>query len=202
MPVPPPAAAFPQPLAVELPAWIDQLVKPGDVLSTEKSRMQLAIQLSDMQLKNNSGGPFGAVVVDLDSGRVVGVGVNRVVPNNASIAHAEVVAWSCAQQYFSSYDLGDSRLPSLGLYTSSQPCIACWGGLFWTGLSKLVCGATKDDVEKLAGFQEGPVPVDWGRLLEKAGITVVKEVCRQEACDVLKRYGESGVIYNPTREQG
>ena len=200
MPVPvPPASGFPRPLAIEFPDWLSQLVKPGDLFPTEKSRMQLAIQLSALQVQHGTGGPFGAAVMDLESGKVVGVGVNRVVPNNASIAHAEVVAWSCAQQYYATFDLGEARLPPLGLYTSSQPCIACWGGLFWTGLSKLVCGATKDDVEKLAGFHEGPVPVDWDRLLEKAGITVVKEVCRQEACDVLKQYGESGVIYNPSR---
>lgn len=195
----PPAAGFPKPLAIEHPPWLDQLVRPGDVYSSEKARMNLAIQLSDLQVQHNTGGPFGAAVFDLDTGKVVGVGVNRVVPHNASIAHAEVLAWSCAQQLLGTFDLGEPRLPPLGLYTSAQPCIACWGGLFWTGLSKLVCGATKQDVEQLAGFHEGPVPVDWDGLLEKSGITVVKEVCRQEACAVLQRYGEHGLIYNPSR---
>lgn len=195
----PEAAGFPAPLAIEHPPWLHHIVRPGAVYTTEKARMSLAIQLSELQVQHNTGGPFGAAVFELDSGKLVGVGVNRVIPDNASIAHAEVVAWSCAQQLLGTFDLGQSSLPSLGLYTSSQPCIACWGGLFWTGLSKLVCGATKQDVEELAGFHEGPVPVDWDVLLEKAGIAVVKEVCRQEACDVLKRYGESGLIYNPSR---
>jgi tRNA(Arg) A34 adenosine deaminase TadA len=161
--------------------------------------MLLAIKLSDYQVRHSTGGPFGAVVFNLESGAVVGVGVNRVVPDNASIAHAEVVAWSCAQQVLGTYDLGQAGRPPLGLYTSAQPCIACWGGLFWTGLAKLVCGASKNDVEQLAGFHEGPVPADWDRLLEKHCVTVVKNVCRQQACDVLQRYGAGGVIYNPSQ---
>lgn len=167
-------------------------------LPDDESRITLAIELSRLQVAHNSGGPFGAIVCDLDSGKVVGVGVNRVVPNNASIAHAEVVAWSCAQQYLRNYDLGDSKLPPLGLYSSSQPCVACWGGLFWTGLKKLVCGATKQDVESLAGFNEGPIPLNWDALLEEAGIVVVQNLCRDQACEALRAYGVNGRRYNPS----
>ncbi|MDX1692250.1 MAG: nucleoside deaminase [Ketobacteraceae bacterium] len=194
----PPLSFFPQPLAVQFPEWLEKVVKPGDIYATETARMELAVHLSDLQVQHRTGGPFGAAVFNLETGAVVGVGVNRVVPDNASIAHAEVVAWSCAQRYLATYDLASTALPELGLYSSSQPCVACWGGLFWTGLSKLVCGATKADVEQLAGFDEGPVPADWDRLLEDAGIAVIKELCRGEAREVLRRYGASGVIYNPS----
>ena len=194
-PLPQLPSTFPQPLSVTFPDWLSQVVKPGDLYASEEARMQLAIKLSELQVQHDSGGPFGAVVCELVSGAVVGVGVNRVVPNNASIAHAEVVAWSSAQQLLSSYDLSAPGLPPLGLYTSSQPCIACWGGLFWTGL----CGASKQDVEDLTGFNEGPVPHDWDLLLAQAGIAVELEVCRDQACKVLSEYGRSGIIYNPSR---
>lgn len=158
--------------------------------------MALAVRLSEFQLKHNTGGPFGAIVCELDSGKVVGVGVNRVVPENASIAHAEVIAWSCAQAYYKNYDLGAESLPALGLYSSAQPCVACWGGMFWTGISKLVCAANKQDVETLAGFNEGPVPIDWDVSLQKAGVEVVTGLLRAEACKVLAAYGASGIVYN------
>lgn len=190
---------FPQPLSITYPDWLNQLVVPGEVLNTDLDRMELAIKLSQCQVDYDTGGPFGAIVCNLETGEVVGVGVNRVVPNNASVAHAEVVAWSCAQQYFANYDLGASNLPPLGLYSSAQPCVACWGGLFWTGLRKLVCGATKVDVESLTGFNEGPVPPDWAALLKQAGIDVVEQVSRSRACEVLKRYAQRGVIYNPSK---
>lgn len=168
----------------------------GDCLATDNERMALAVRLSEYQLKHSSGGPFGAIVCELESGKVVGVGVNRVVPESASIAHAEVLAWSGAQAYYKNYDLGSDAIPALGLYTSAQPCVACWGGLFWTGVSKLVCGATKQDVETLAGFNEGPVPTDWDISLQNAGIEVVSGVLREQACKVLKAYGASGIVYN------
>ncbi|PIE41160.1 MAG: tRNA-specific adenosine deaminase [Gammaproteobacteria bacterium] len=190
-------AEFPSPLVVTLPDWLSQVVAPGDVLSTDQERMALAIELSRQQLKHNTGGPFGAIVCQLDTGKVVGVGVNRVVPQHASIAHAEVLAWSGAQAFFNTFNLGDPAIAPLGLYSSAQPCIACWGGLFWTGITKLVCGATKGDVEKLAGFNEGPVPADWDQILRRAGVEVLTQVNRSAACEVLKAYGERGVIYNP-----
>ena len=51
--------------------------------------MRQAIALAVENVKNG-GGPFGAVIVK--DGRVVATGVNRVVPNNAPTAHAEVNA--------------------------------------------------------------------------------------------------------------
>jgi len=41
-----------------------------------------------------------------DSGRLVVIGVNRVVPFQCSSAHAEVVAISLAQKLLGVYDLG------------------------------------------------------------------------------------------------
>lgn len=189
--------SFNAPLHIDLPEWINTVIQPGLHLPDDQTRIELAIKLSELQVSHATGGPFGALVCNLKTGELVSVGVNRVVPHHASIAHAEVVAWSGAQQYFNTYDLGAASLPPLGLYSSAQPCIACWGGLFWTGLKKLVCAANKADVERLTGFKEGPVPDNWVQLLEQAGMSVVTGLGRAQACKVLKRYGETGEIYNP-----
>lgn len=189
---------FPQAISINLPDWIPQVVSPGDVIASEEERMNIAIQLSEWQLTEGTGGPFGAIVCEMVSGKVVGVGVNRVLHEHASIAHAEVLAWSSAQSHFDTYDLAAEGIPRLALYSSAQPCIACWGGLFWTGLTRLVCAAKLQDVMELAGFDEGPVPENWDTLLRQSNIEVEQDLCREAACKVLERYGHDGVIYNPT----
>ena len=54
------------------------------------------------------------------------------------------------------------------LVTSGQPCIQCYGNLWWSGLRRLVVGARKEDIETLAGFSEGPLPHTWADQLEIA----------------------------------
>ena len=61
--------------------------KPGS--SKEKEYMREAIQLS---INNDLGGPFGAVIVDNKSGKIIGKGRNMVVGHNDPTAHAEVSA--------------------------------------------------------------------------------------------------------------
>ena len=66
----------------------------------------------------------------------------------------------------------------------------------WSGVRRLVCGAWGEDAEKI-GFDEGPKPTEWVRMLEDRGISVVRDELRDEAAAVLRRYaGEGGIIYN------
>jgi tRNA(Arg) A34 adenosine deaminase TadA len=122
------------------------------------------------------------------------VGVNLVVPSHFSILHAEVVAWSVAQLRLGTYDL--ATYGDIGLYSSAQPCVACWGGIFWAGISRLVYAASRFDVENLAGFDEGPIPSDWQERLQSRGIAV-EQMCQSEAAVILSEYKSSGgAIYN------
>ena len=181
----------------KLPSWVADVVRPGDIIASERERVRLAIQLAREHVERGTGGPFGAVVCGRDSGAVVSVGVNLVVQTHLSSAHAEQVAWTLAQRGLETYDLGGAQLPPMALYTSSQMCVSCWGGLFWTGIRRVVSATTGDDVERIVGFDEGPIPADWAARLESRGIEVKREVLREEACAVLRRYAElGGEVYN------
>ena len=47
------------------------------------------------------------------------------------------------------------------------------------------------------GFDEGPKTPDWVASLEQRGISVARDVCRDEAAAVLRYYAENGgMIYN------
>ena len=182
-----------QQLHLTLPAWIHDEVDPNRSYPDADSRIALAIQLSRRNVDHRSGGPFGAAVFT-ESGRLVGVGVNRVVPHNCSIAHAEVMALATSQQRLQNFrlNLGGERIT---LATSAQPCSMCYGALIWAGIDELLIAARADDVQTLAGFDEGPLPADWAGELRKRGIEVHTDLMRDHARDVLRDYGESGLVY-------
>ena len=178
-----------------LPEWVAEEVQLGQEVEDEAARMAIAIKLSNRQVKEGTGGPFGAIVCELGSGRVLGIGVNQVTNSCWSGAHAEFIAWTMAQEAIGSYDLG--RDGAVGLYSSAQPCVSCWGGVFWTGISRLVFAATKRDVEQYAGFDEGPLPSDWDVALTKRGVSVESGLLREEAVIALQEYGRlGGECYN------
>jgi len=59
--------------------------------------MRAAIRLSLQKMRENHGGPFGAVIVC--DGKIVGRGWNRVTSSNDPTAHAEVAAIREAVSY-------------------------------------------------------------------------------------------------------
>ena len=181
-------------LRIALPDWVDDVVEWTRQYTTDESRMRLAIALASENVQRG-GGPFGAVIVEEDTGRLISVGVNRVIPENNSTLHAEVLAFMMAQRHVASYTLGAPGLPAHTLVSSCDPCAMCLGATLWSGVRRLVCGATRDDAMG-AGFDEGPVFPESYRYLEERRITVVREVLRDEARAVLERYAASGEIYN------
>jgi tRNA(Arg) A34 adenosine deaminase TadA len=198
---PQPPLHFPT-LALELPAWVEGIVRPGDILSDRASRMRLAIRLAMENVAHDTGGPFGAAVFERDSGRLVSVGVNVVVPSCCSLAHAEALALALAQRTLGTHDLAASGLPEMELVTSAQPCCQCFGMVWWSGVQGLIIGARGEDVESIAGFDEGPLPPDWADRLrdrvELPGVDVVCDVLRDEALAPLRDFRDSGkAAYNP-----
>ncbi|QQQ02607.1 nucleoside deaminase [Lysobacter enzymogenes] len=175
-----------------LPDWVDAAVDRSRVYASDEDKVALAVELSRRNVELRTGGPFGAAVFD-GHGRVVGVGVNRVVPQNCSVAHAEMMAFMCAQTAVSQFRLNE--LGPMTLATSAQPCCMCYGASFWAGINNLLIGARSEDVMRLTEFDEGPLPADWIGELERRGVAVRRDLQREAACEVLRKYGESGVSY-------
>jgi tRNA(Arg) A34 adenosine deaminase TadA len=177
-----------------LPAWLDDVVDRDRALAGEEERMGLAIELAARNVAEETGGPFGSIVVDAQEGHVLGVGVNRVLSLGISLMHAEVIAIMGAQRQVGSFTLSDRRRE---LYASCAPCAMCLGAIHWSGVSRLVCGATRADAESL-GFDEGPVFEESYAYLERHGLEVVHGVRRVDAAAVMREYLErGGPIYNP-----
>ena len=108
--------------------------------------MKIAKDLSEDNLKTNSGGPFGACVVK--DGKIIGKGSNHVLSNNDPTAHAEIMAIRDACRNINSYDLNDCEL-----YTSCYPCPMCLSATIWSNIKKVYYGNTKEDATNI-GFRD------------------------------------------------
>ncbi len=179
----------------ELPEWVELFLESWLIpLATTSQRMQLAIALSEENVRQQTGGPFAAVVVNEETEELVSVGINLVTSAGLSIAHAEMVALSLAQTAVGEWNLSHSG--RLQLVTSCEPCAMCFGAVPWSGVKSLICGARKKDAEA-AGFDEGDKPDHWVRSLQRRGIVVQCSVLRSEAAAVLAHYKDKGgPIYN------
>jgi tRNA(Arg) A34 adenosine deaminase TadA len=183
-------------LHIALPGWLDQTLDWERPYTTVEDRMGLAVAIARENVLRSTGGPFGAAVFESDSGRLVSVGVNSVTRLNNSVLHAEVLALMLAQQRIGCFSLGAVGQPVHELVSSCEPCAMCLGATLWSGVRRLVCGASRSDALALS-FEEGPVfPESWS-YLERCGIEIAREVMRAEAAAVLDLYRESGgAIYN------
>ncbi|KRF00365.1 nucleoside deaminase [Frateuria sp. Soil773] len=176
-----------------LPPWIGEIADEGRTYATDEDKVGLAIALSRRNVESGHGGPFGAAVFN-EAGRLVSAGVNRVVPQTCSVAHAEMMAYMAAQQRLAAYRLNEAGGRYV-LATSAQPCCQCYGATVWAGVDELLIGARSEDVEELTDFDEGPLPADWIGELERRGIAVRRDVLRDQARAVLAAYGAGGPSY-------
>ena len=178
------------------PAWLPDAVDWQRRYGTDEEKVRLAIALAHANVDRETGGPFGAAIFQIPSGRVVAVGVNSVVRLRNSALHGEMIAFMLAQQRLQSLSLAAPGLPAHELATSAEPCAMCLGATLWSGVKRVVFGAAREDAEAL-GFDEGPVFPESYRYLRERGIEIVGGVLREEARAVLQMYQRrGGPIYN------
>ena len=188
-------------LTLSLPEWIDDFLKQYQFpLVSNEERMRFVLKLTLQNIEKTTGGPFGAAVFERESGQLVSVGVNVVLKQGCSAAHAEMMAIMLAQQELGTHDLGIADLPEFQLVTSGKMCAMCLGSVVWSGVREVLASAQPEDVENIVGFDEGPAPADYDQQLEKRGISIIPSFLREEGCEVLQRYVDlEGVVYNPSR---
>jgi tRNA(Arg) A34 adenosine deaminase TadA len=182
---------------IDVPPWVDAIARPDAVYAGDDARMALVIRLAAENVDRQTGGPFGAAVFERESGRLVAAGVNSVVRLGICVLHAEMVAIVRAQHRVGSFTLRDPKLPAHELVTSCEPCAMCLGATLYSGVTRVVTGAAREDAMAI-GFDEGPVfPESYAYLAER-GIEIVRGVRRAEAARVFAAYRErGGAIYTP-----
>jgi len=138
----------------------------------------LAIERAKYGVKNNEGGPFGAVVVK--DNKVVGYGNNKVLINNDPTAHAEVVAIRDACKNLSTYDLTGCII-----YSTSEPCPMCLSSIIWSNIKDVYYATDRYEVGKI-GFRDDLI-YDYLEGRKKDIINKVK-IENKECENLLKEY--------------
>jgi len=139
--------------------------------------MQKAIELSIDNVRQNKGGPFGAVVVK--DGEIIATGANCVTSDNDPTAHAEVTAIRNACK-----KLGSFQLDNCEIYTSCEPCPMCLGAIYWARPKAVYYGNTKADAAEI-DFDDQFIYDELDLPLTKRNLKMV-EFMRDEANEAFK----------------
>lgn len=110
---------------------------------TPDQLMQRAIELAERNAKTRKGGPFGAVVANLD-GEILGEGVNGITSRVDPTAHAEIMAIRQAAE-----KLGKSDLYDCALYCSSEPTMMGQALIISVGIKQVYYGLSHKDIKEL-----------------------------------------------------
>lgn len=181
---------------VEYPEWVKEHVDWSRSYVKDEDKMGLAIEMSRLNVVNQTGGPFGAAIFEAGTGALLSVGMNSVVRLNNCTLHGEMVAFMTAQARERSFTLRRKDGPATELFTSCDPCAMCLGATLWSGVTRMVCAADREDAFRL-NFEEGPVFPQSLDYLRARGIAVETGYMRPQANAVLELYRKSkGVIYN------
>jgi tRNA(Arg) A34 adenosine deaminase TadA len=187
-----------------LPSWLHEFynTQKGKEYRTDEEMMAVAVEISSRNVSKNTGGPFGCAIFErckaTGISTLFSVGANRVTALNNSTLHGEMVAIQFAQLKLGTYSMrlaGEKTGKEYIMCTSCEPCAMCLGGTFWSGVDEMICSATKSDAEAI-GFDEGPVfEQSYVKLIESS-VKVKRNVLREMGASVLRKYGETGIIYN------
>ncbi|MBA3352384.1 MAG: nucleoside deaminase [Blastocatellia bacterium] len=134
--------------------------------------MRRAIQLAQLGVDENRGGPFGCVIVKDDA--IIGEGCNEVTSSNDPTAHAEIVAIRKACS-----ELGSFQLEGCTVYTSCEPCPMCLGAIYWARPSAIFIAATREDAAA-AGFDDEFFYAELGKPNEQREL-MMKSLLREES---------------------
>ena len=109
--------------------------------------MKLGIDEARTTMNEGKGGPFGAVITDIE-GKVIAITSNKVLESHDPTAHAEIMAIRKASEI-----LGTHNLENCILYVTGYPCPMCLSAIMWANIKKVYYGTNLEDAEKI-GFKD------------------------------------------------
>lgn len=150
-------------------------------MQNDETYMKLAIELS-----RQDGYPYGAVIVK--DGEVIGRSDAKVPVASTAFSHAELRAIEDAIDKLGGHLCAEGGQGAT-IYSSCEPCAMCMGAILYTGISRLVYGATLDDsatcVNEILASASEIAKSCCNRIIE-----ITPGVLRDEAKEVLKQWKE------------
>ncbi|MBR3419797.1 MAG: nucleoside deaminase [Oscillospiraceae bacterium] len=93
--------------------------------------------------------PVGAVVVDRETGEILGRGRNRREQDHSPTAHAEILAIEEAAK-----KRGSWRLSGCNLYVTLEPCPMCSGAIINARIDRVIFGAYDEKAGAVVSVQQ------------------------------------------------
>ena len=150
--------------------------------------MDLGINEARRTMKENIGGPFGAVIVK--DGEVITVASNHVLAYNDPTAHAEITAIRQACDKLGTYDLSGCEL-----YATGYPCPMCMGAIIWANIKKIYVSGLPEDAEEI-GFRDDYIYRFIEKGCDNTDVLDIEFMDRKPAKMLYKEYTEmQKVIY-------
>ncbi len=139
---------------------------------TSKNKFMIrAIELS-ISSANNTGGPFGCVIVKDE--KIIAEGSNKVTFSNDPTAHAEIVAIREACRKLNTFNLS-----GFDIYTSCEPCPMCLSAIYWSHIDNIYYANTREDAKKI-NFDDSLIYSEFSKKMEDRKIPI-KQILRDEA---------------------
>ena len=135
--------------------------------------MRLAIEQARLGIRTPGGAEVGCVLVE--HGMLAVAGFNEAEMHSDPTAHAEMVAIRRLS--------GERKTLSLAgvtLYCTLQPCAMCTAASLWSGISRIVYGAGREDVHPLYFVARVQNTEDLVAGAYRNDIEIVSGVLRQE----------------------
>ena len=109
--------------------------------------MNLGVVEARRTLNENKGGPFGAIIVDIDN-NVVSVASNLVLKLHDLSAHAEIMAIRKAWEVLKTHDLSGCKI-----YATGYPCPMCLSAIMWANIKEIYYGTNLEEAKEI-GFRD------------------------------------------------
>lgn len=146
--------------------------------------MKLAIQLSEENVLNSIGGPFGAVIVK--DGKVIAKSANRVTATNDPTAHAEIAAIRIACKKLKTFELIGCTI-----YSSCEPCPMCLSAAYWAKIEMIYYANTKQDAQNI-GFSDNFIYEELDKPMQERCLPI-KQLMRDQALIAFNLWNQSGM---------
>ena len=146
---------------------------------SNKEYMQMAIELSKKAYY-----PYGAILVKNDV--IIGRSDIDTSVSKSAFSHAELRAIEDAMEHLGGH-LCAEGVQGVTLYSSCEPCAMCMGAILYTGIERLVYGATLEDSKECVNDILAKAE-DVASACANRKIKIVAELEREEAVKVLNSW--------------
>ncbi len=148
-------------------------------MKKQEDYMKCAFEEAYEGIRNNQGGPFGAIIVA--NGEIIGKGRNMVTSTNDPTAHAEIVAIRNACKMKNTF-----HLPDAVIYTSCEPCPMCMAAIYWANIKTVYYCSDRNDAAKI-GFNDKFIYDELNLPLDRRNIDV-KHIQLSDSADLFTKW--------------